>query len=175
MRFRSLVQLCSFMVAAWAAPAVAQAPTCPHDSIDVSKWALHDEGDFTVRLPPEYKRKEGASIDSKTAIWRAPGREIGYDYGYYSNRLTAESAKYFPEMLVCNAEGSRHNPRVIAFRVTKESYLRGAKGRYGLAGHWPRLREDTFGNFSLTFVGAVEKPEQSAELAAILRTVSFKP
>lgn len=154
---------------------VAQGPNCPRDSIDASEWTLYEEGGFTVRLPTEYRRSEGASIDSKGATWRARGKQVSYDYGFYSNPLTAEYAQSFPSMVICHEEGSRTHPRVIAFHVRGRSYLPAPEGSYGLAGHWPRLRESQFGNVSLTFVGAVEKPEDRAELLAILRTVTFKP
>jgi hypothetical protein len=164
-----------FAMALWTAPATWQSPACPSTvEVDMSTWTTHDEGDFVVRLPPEYTRREGRSIDSKGAVWRAPGRILTYDYGHYSNPLTSEHSRSFPEMVVCRDSERPTDPRVIAFRAGEGSYLQGTPEGHGVAGHWPRLRETVIGTVSLTVIGRTEDPRFRGELLAILQTVVFK-
>lgn len=160
-----------------AASATAQVPSCPQDTVNTSSWISYDEGDFMVRLPPMYKRKPGRSFDSQGAAWEAAGHHVSYDYGFYSNPLTAEYASSFPGMVVCRESSDKAQARIIAFRVVKDSYLIWLDSGYGLAAHWPRVRDGlAFGMAkSLTLVGAAPNQNSAAELFAIIQSVQFKP
>jgi hypothetical protein len=56
---------------------------CPQEAVDSSQWPTHDEGAFTLRLPPGLERQPSSSIDSQVRRWSSDSLRISYDYGYY--------------------------------------------------------------------------------------------
>jgi hypothetical protein len=150
------------------AAALAQtSPGCPQKAVDSSQWLTHDEGAFTLRLPPGLERQPSSGIDSQVRLWSSDSLRVSYDYGYYSNPLTAEYAEHFPGLRVCEEAGAHGSPRVVIYQ-TKD-------GLAGLAAHWAQLSQDAFGTMSLSVFGAARDPEQRAVLLAIIRSVRFKP
>jgi hypothetical protein len=67
----------------------------------VTGWTVHDEGAFTIQLPPGYSRVDVQGIDSQVGLWEAPGKRISYDFGFYSNPLRQDDVHSFPRLVVC--------------------------------------------------------------------------
>ena len=92
--------------AACASNRVAEGP-CGPMAPSTAGWSAHDEGAFTVQLPPAYERVTIQGIDSQVGRWEAPGKRVSYDLGAYSNPLQPNDLNAFPEMVVCQEGDGR--------------------------------------------------------------------
>jgi len=133
----------------------------------VAGWTVHDEGTFTIQLPPSYTRVEARGIDSQEGRWEAPGRRISYDLGFYSNPLQQDEMESFPGRVVCQESEGPGTPRII--RYTPED------GGYAFSAHWPDLRGQGSGTTeSLTLYGVVEQEGDQGEILAVIRSVRIE-
>src|SRR5690606_26749910 len=122
----------------------------------------HDEGDFTLLLPPDFARAEVQGIDSRVGRWEAPGRSVSYDLGAYSNPLEPNDLNAFPDLVVCQESDGPDTPRIVRYTSPE--------GGFAVGAHWPGLREAAPGmTVSLTVQGVAQDAERAGELLAILR------
>ena len=145
--------------------ASAQSVGCPTVAPDTSDWTEHDEGGFTVKLPPAFEREEAGGLDSQVGLWRSGESLVNYDSGYYSNKLVRDEYNPFPEMAVCQ-EGGPGSPRVIVYRTEG--------GRARLVAHWAGVDRDGFGEISLTLGGSDPSADHFAQYLGIVESVRFR-
>lgn len=142
-------------------------PLCGVTPSPTSGWPTYDEGAFTVSLPPEYERVQTQGIDSQVGRWEAAGKEVTYDYGFYSNPLEQNEVTPMPGFTLCQDSDDSGAPRIIQHRP--------AEGGYAISAHWPDLHETESGmTESLTLGGVVQQAEDLGELLAIIQSVQIR-
>ena len=142
-----------------------QPANCPQSPTDTTGWIWHDEGNFSIKLPPRFETVEAESVDSKVGRWESGGFFVYYDFGIYSNPLDPEKQGSFPDMTVCEqSEGI--SPRIVVYRDEADKSVH-------MGAHWPELPLNVFHRTALTLVGTAPDRHTRSELLAVIQSVRW--
>lgn len=144
---------------------VARLPPCDPLPQPRPEWERVDAGPFSLQLPREYRKQEVHGIDSFVGRYRAPGRELGFDYGVYSGALE-EWRGEGREFHACRDSVSPHLVRFVTARSADGGYLAGAA--------WRQLeRGGALGDLHLTIHAQTRTAAQQQEALAVFRSLQF--
>jgi hypothetical protein len=135
-------------------------------------WVLHDEGGFSIRLPPKFHRVEVQGIDSHVGQYETEDRSLvlSYVFGQWSSNLVHERdsfREFQPSHEVISGENA-----LVVNGILKDGVSWIGDGRYVVAATWQRgAGVSTFSKLTIT-IQMVDDHDRSAMLE-VLRTVSL--
>lgn len=151
-----------------ATAAQSQSVRCPTAAADTTGWTTYDEGDFSIKIPPDFDAVKIKGIDSQVGRWKADRTSVFYDYGRYSNPLDPKEQGTFPGLTVCQEGQGPNTPRIVVYRDEDT-------GRVRMGAHWAKLPDGFHSSESLTISGAAPDEKNRAEMLAIIQSVRFTP
>jgi hypothetical protein len=134
---------------------------CVRPSVNVATFVRDSGSAFTIALPPSLRRAQVETTDSEGAAWRGPQGEVTYDFGAYSNTLTA--APYADHACRASIGGKQA-------RLTRYADSSG----FHVAGHWAGFPGQGMGAVSLTVAATTRDSTQLPILLASLWTITFR-
>lgn len=141
---------------------------CPTTAADTTTWTTHDEGDFSLKLPPGFETVEAQSVDSQVGRWKKDSSTVHYDLGSYANPLDPDEQDYFSELVVCQAGDAPDTPRIVVYRHS----MNGTNKTY-MGAHWAAPLASIPGNVSLTIVGTTPNAKNRSKMLAVFQSVRF--
>ncbi len=149
-------------------PAESQPVRCPVTAADTTGWATHDEGNFTLKIPPRFEELKIKSIDSQMGKWKAGNATIWYDFGHYSYPVDTGERDSLSNLMVCQERQGPNSPRIAIYRDKD-------RGVVGMDAHWRVRLAGIHDGKALRINGAVPNEQSRAELLAVIQSVRFTP
>jgi hypothetical protein len=134
---------------------------CVRPTLSLATFVRDSGSAFAISLPPSLRRVQIETVDSEGAAWRGQESELSYDFGAYSNPLTA--APYSGH--ACTAS--------IGGRLARITRYADSSG-FHVAGHWSGFPDQGMGAVSLTVAATARDSAQLPLLLASLWTITFR-
>jgi hypothetical protein len=143
---------------------------CGVPLVDYSSWPIHDEGMFTIRIPPDLEGPNHGGFDSFVGRWESNRKVVRYDWGMNSNDLFAENQPNADAIEYCDALAlGADRLALISYPATK-----GWRTQVSAA-HWARLAPtESIVHEYLTVFGSSDDRADLAEFLTVLSTVRIR-
>lgn len=136
--------------------------------VDTRGWKQIDAGDFTFRLPPEYRRAPASGIESQVPRWIGGRKALSYELGPFASTL--KEAKAHLEEYSESHESIGGHPTTIVSGFDSKGNWGDTGVKHVVAATWRNIRP----GLHLMLNATTEDAGDLAVQFAIVRSVKFR-